>query len=273
MATGRLPNTYTPYDSNGNPYGYFNSSRQEGKTPSPDAPRVEDVSGDDSAYCNSSSNDSKRVYDREAVAEYAKKYASGFTSGDYFLEKIIGTLGVGRNPSYPSFPSNCANFTSQALEAAGIVQNEEWHAEAENGSWNIFGLFNGYKNWDYTHSWSVASDQYEYFSSSIFCASTTEISFYDDNNKAINDADIQKKKIEDALKNNNIQVGDLLFFVNEDQEVYHSTIITKTDDDMIYYSGNTTRYYNKALLDAFDPEATSKVIIVSIKDNIPQELT
>ncbi len=50
-ATGRLPNTYTPYDSNDNPYGYFNSSRQEGKTPSPDAPRVEDVSPS-SDYCN-----------------------------------------------------------------------------------------------------------------------------------------------------------------------------------------------------------------------------
>lgn len=51
-ATGRLPNTYTPYDSNGNPYSYFNSSRQAGKTPSPDAPRVEDVSvSDNPSYC------------------------------------------------------------------------------------------------------------------------------------------------------------------------------------------------------------------------------
>lgn len=50
-ATGRLPNTYTPYDSNGNPYSYFNSSRQTGKTPSPGAPRVEDVSPS-SDYCN-----------------------------------------------------------------------------------------------------------------------------------------------------------------------------------------------------------------------------
>ena len=52
VATGRLPNTYTPYDSNGNPYSYFNSSRQTGKTPSPDAPRVEDVSGDAAYYCD-----------------------------------------------------------------------------------------------------------------------------------------------------------------------------------------------------------------------------
>ena len=51
VATGRLPNTYTPYDSNGNPYGYFNSSRQEGKTPSPDAPRVEEVAEENIGYC------------------------------------------------------------------------------------------------------------------------------------------------------------------------------------------------------------------------------
>lgn len=52
VATGRLPNTYTPYDSNGNPYSYFNSNRQTGKTPSPDAPRVEDVSGEAAYYCD-----------------------------------------------------------------------------------------------------------------------------------------------------------------------------------------------------------------------------
>ena len=40
VATGRLPNTYMPYDSSGNATSYYNSSRQAGKTPSPDAPRV-----------------------------------------------------------------------------------------------------------------------------------------------------------------------------------------------------------------------------------------
>lgn len=54
VATGRLPNIYTPYYSNGNPYSYFNSSRQTGKTPSPDAPRVEDVSEEAENTCNRS---------------------------------------------------------------------------------------------------------------------------------------------------------------------------------------------------------------------------
>ena len=56
VATGRLPNTYMPYDSSGNATSYYNSSRQAGKTPSPDAPRVEDVLMT-STYCANKNTD------------------------------------------------------------------------------------------------------------------------------------------------------------------------------------------------------------------------
>ena len=52
VATGRSPNTYSPYNSNGNATSYFNSSYQSGKAPSPDAPRSEDVTGDSVQYCS-----------------------------------------------------------------------------------------------------------------------------------------------------------------------------------------------------------------------------
>ena len=52
VATGRSPNTYSPYNSNGNATSYFNSSYQSGKAPSPDAPRIEDVTGDSVQYCS-----------------------------------------------------------------------------------------------------------------------------------------------------------------------------------------------------------------------------
>ena len=67
VATGRLPNTYTPYDSNGNAYSYFNSSRQAGKTPSPDAPSVEDVSPS-SNYCNRDAANSSYILVLCAIA-------------------------------------------------------------------------------------------------------------------------------------------------------------------------------------------------------------
>ena len=43
---------YSPYDSNGNATSYNNSSYQSGKAPSPDAPRIEDVSADSVYYCS-----------------------------------------------------------------------------------------------------------------------------------------------------------------------------------------------------------------------------
>ena len=43
---------YSPYDSNGNATSYNNSSYQSGKAPSPDAPRIEDVTADSVYYCS-----------------------------------------------------------------------------------------------------------------------------------------------------------------------------------------------------------------------------
>ena len=67
VATGRSPNAYAPYDINGNATSYYNSSRQEGKTPSPDAPRVEDVSGEAAYYCDREDKDDIEYKVREAV--------------------------------------------------------------------------------------------------------------------------------------------------------------------------------------------------------------
>lgn len=51
VATGRSPNTYSPYNSNGSATSYYNSSYQSGKAPSPDAPRIEDVDGGTTKIC------------------------------------------------------------------------------------------------------------------------------------------------------------------------------------------------------------------------------
>ena len=71
VATGRSPNAYAPYDINGNATSYYNSSRQEGKTPSPDVPRVEDVSGD-VQFCNAENEKGTIVIvtDRETLHKY-----------------------------------------------------------------------------------------------------------------------------------------------------------------------------------------------------------
>ena len=51
VAAGRAPNTYSPYDSNGNVYSYYNSSYDTGKIPSADSPRVKDVDPGNVYYC------------------------------------------------------------------------------------------------------------------------------------------------------------------------------------------------------------------------------
>ena len=52
VATGRSPNAYSPYNSNGNATSYFNSSYQTGKTPSPGAPRIEELNEQLAYYCS-----------------------------------------------------------------------------------------------------------------------------------------------------------------------------------------------------------------------------
>ena len=53
-----LSNAYT---SSGNATSYYNSNRQTGKTPSPDAPRVEDVSGEAAYYCSQKPSDNTEL--------------------------------------------------------------------------------------------------------------------------------------------------------------------------------------------------------------------
>ena len=55
------------YTSSGNATSYYNSSRQTGKTPSPDAPRVEDVSPS-LAYCNRDTSNSSYILVLSAIA-------------------------------------------------------------------------------------------------------------------------------------------------------------------------------------------------------------
>ena len=74
---------YSPYDSNGNATSYFNSSYQSGKAPSPDAPRIEDVTADSVYYCSIA----KRVPNTNALG-----------AGDYsgigdFIEMTVNGVG------------------------------------------------------------------------------------------------------------------------------------------------------------------------------------
>ena len=131
VATGRLPNTYTPYDSNGNPYSYFNSSRQAGKTPSPDAPRVEDVSGDATYYCDREDTSSASALITGAAspsnwtfgigADFAAAYGIRISGGAQLVFDSKGNVGI---MYYGGFgggtPSASASLTATITSAEDI---------------------------------------------------------------------------------------------------------------------------------------------------------
>ena len=104
VATGRLPNTYMPYDSSGNATSYYNSSRQAGKTPSPDAPRVEDVSGDATYYCDREDTSSASALITGAAspsnwtfgigADFAAAYGIRISGGAQLVFDSKGNVGI-----------------------------------------------------------------------------------------------------------------------------------------------------------------------------------
>ena len=90
VATGRSPNTYSPYNSNGNATSYFNSSYQSGKAPSPDAPRIEDVTADSVYYCSIA----KRVPNTNALGAGDYEGISRAANALVAAGKVAGTAIV-----------------------------------------------------------------------------------------------------------------------------------------------------------------------------------
>ena len=89
VATGRSPNAYAPYDINDNATSYYNSSRQTGKTPSPDAPRVEDVVAEAIEYCKGFA-EKALIVSTELYLDY-KSFENGMTAA---IIRNIGQPGT-----------------------------------------------------------------------------------------------------------------------------------------------------------------------------------
>ena len=81
---------YSPYDSNGNATSYNNSSYQSGKAPSPDAPRIEDVTADSVYYCSIA----KRVPNTNALGAGDYEGISRAANALVAAGKVAGTAIV-----------------------------------------------------------------------------------------------------------------------------------------------------------------------------------
>ncbi len=108
-------------------------------------------------------------YDRDAVFDYCEKYALYPNKNDYCY--FDG--------------GDCANFVSQCLYSGGIKMNKDW--EFVSKGTEIFGRYLGD---EYTHSWSVTNDNYEYFKNNLDVTYGKEIIF------------TSKEDMKTALENN-----------------------------------------------------------------------
>lgn len=133
--------------------------------------------------------------------------------------------------SYKSF--NLAKFS---LDPRSILSRNYWY------------------DWDISPAWRLASEQYAYFSNSDNGYINGEVI-------VIENID----QIEKLVETGGIQPGDLMFFVNSGEESpHHATIITKVENNEIYYADHTRNVYDEKLSKKLDDQ---KVYIIRIKDD------
>ena len=192
------------------------------------------------------------LYERALAVKYAQMYGTGE-----------------RNPNYDSYPQetgNCANFVSQCLYSGGISQTKEWKSTAypkiiQDINKFFAGEGNFYERRNSSQAWTVANEQYKYFSD-------PKNGYINGDVIVINNSD----EYEEALSNKEqqIQEGDLLFWAskenNEKNEVYHSTIIVSADNGELCYAGNTTDRVNANVENTINWNE-DKLIVVRIKDD------
>lgn len=198
--------------------------------------------------CGAASYQAGWTYDRDKAIAYAKRYSDSMQGWGSGAEYVFGKLlGFGRNGRFPSYGANCANSVSQVMNAGGVPMTSEWHALAR-----LIGndLKNGkVATLDVTKTWAKASDQYEYSSNPLngYTAGNV-INIYGSQGYSV--SGMNNVKFEDLSSNIEslgIQKGDLLYFYNAEEGVHYATVISKIDDQGIYYSANSNRRFDEPL--------------------------
>ena len=190
-------------------------------------------------------------YDRDAAVQYALKWYDGTNSPTYERFDTVWSF----ISSYGRMRGDCANFVSQCLVAGGLTMNSSWHYYTKTvEEWHGNNSVQKQER-DMTAPWAGANAQYQFFSSDWAGYISAPV--------------LQIWSVEGMkynIKYNNIQPGDLMFFASKsDRIVHHSTIITKVDNNDIYYSAHTDPRRDEALSNGH--LNSEMVFIVRIRDN------
>ena len=223
-------------------------------------------------YCGKAARISDGTYNREVAIAYAYLYSIQGLDDDV-MEYVASLFYPGyRNPDYPSFGGNCANFVSQVLHEGGYPMTQDWHAypkfELKNRElFSLYYLLSG-RVFDRTNSWSLASDQFEYFSNPANGFTSKQVI---DIHKGTTTSgkggiDVGLSDLPSRLSDLGIQPGDVMYFYNEEEGVHHATVISGLENGEILYSGNTVNRFDWKLSEGI--KSNDGVLIVRINDNV-----
>lgn len=204
-------------------------------------------------YCGKAARMADGRYNREVAIAYAY-LCSVQGLDDEMMEYVASLLYPGyRNPDYPSYGGNCANFVSQVLHEGGYPMTEGWHSspKIELGDRALFPLYyllSG-RVFDRTDSWSLAADQFEYFSDPANGFTSKQVIDVHKGPAASGKGavNVGLSDLPSQLPSLGVQPGDVMYFYNKEEGVHHATVISKIEDGEIYYSGNTVNRFNHPL--------------------------
>ncbi|QKI80705.1 amidase domain-containing protein [Kroppenstedtia eburnea] len=225
--------------------GTDSQSGNDAKQPSSDIPQPKELATSPNVKPKKEQGKTQK-YDRKKAVDYARKWSHKINTDKY--EEMGETV-------------DCANFVSQCLVESGFEMNDDW--KYKKGftipllDWTIGS--------DYEHTWTVAHDQFKYFSNK---------------KNGYSEGDPIKitspKQLRELEKKGIIKEGDLLYWDWEgDKKINHATIITDTKDGELKFSGHSNSRRDTNVYDTFenvrdDQETKDTVIyIVRMKDRVP----
>ncbi len=167
------------------------------------------------------------------------------------------------NPQYYHYGADCANYVSQCLAAGGIPMTDFWYSYKTDDIDNNNEILNAEDaSFNVGEQWRLAKKQYEYFKDydyGYINGEVIRINRTDDIKSIIKQCNDQGKPI---------HVGDLMYFADDNKGgVHHATIISKLDEQMIYYSAHTGNCLDKSLSAGFDDNPNDGyVYIIRLKN-------
>lgn len=183
--------------------------------------------------------ESKTTYDREAALAYVHEW---FNKNN----PAYPNLGGGRNNG------DCTNFVSQALCRGGYAQTSEWYCGVNYKPDVVLSLFERYRHkaWDWSLTWSCADLNYEYVLNNFSHCAAVKITY-------------EMEMAGGVGQKYSIQPGDTVYF-EAGGKITHAGIVSKVDNDMIYYAGHSKPRYDCSLIESGLGGYYSAVYVVRI---------